>query len=103
MFKNKNNRYITRGVNEEVDIRLQLLMWSMIDNLNAKGNVEVDYLQIFKLRKEEAFIVIEHYQEVPEYKKTYTLELEDIELNNKLKIYVIESGRIQQMLLAEEY
>ena len=30
MFK-KANRYVTRGVNEEVDIRLQLIMWSMID------------------------------------------------------------------------
>lgn len=66
MFKSKNNRYITRGVNDEVDIRLQLLMWSMIDNLNEKGTVEVDYLQVFKVRKEGAFIVIEHYQEVPQ-------------------------------------
>ena len=23
--------YVTRGINEEVDIRLQLIMWSMID------------------------------------------------------------------------
>ncbi|MDU5260893.1 MAG: DUF960 family protein [Clostridium celatum] len=30
MFK-KDKRYVTRGVNEEVDIRLQLIMWSMID------------------------------------------------------------------------
>ncbi len=30
MFKNKSNRYITRGVNREVDIRLQLLMWLRI-------------------------------------------------------------------------
>ncbi|MDZ5001431.1 hypothetical protein GNF79_20735, partial [Clostridium perfringens] len=36
---NKNNRYVTRGVNEEVDIRLQLIMWSIIDNLKDKGNV----------------------------------------------------------------
>lgn len=103
MFKSKNNRYITRGINEEVDIRLQLLMWSMIDNLNEKGNVELDYLQVFKLRKEGAFIVIEHYQEVPEYKKVYTLELEDIELNRNLKIYVIDSVEYATMLLAEEY
>lgn len=27
MFK-KNNRYATRGVNEELDIRLQLIMWT---------------------------------------------------------------------------
>ena len=30
MFK-KDNRYVTRGVNEEVDIRLQLMIWSMLD------------------------------------------------------------------------
>lgn len=103
MFENKSNRYITRGVNDEVDIRLQFLMWSIIDNLNEKGNVKVDYLQVFKLRKEGAFIVIKHYQEVPKYKKAYTLELEDIELNNNLKIYVIDSGEYATMLLPEEY
>ena len=57
MFK-KDNRYVTRGVNEEVDIRLQLIMWSMIDKLNDEGNVELDYLQVFKLRKEGNKIVI---------------------------------------------
>lgn len=103
MFRNKSNRYITRGVNEEVDIRLQLLMWSIIDNLNNKGNVEVDYLQVFKIRKEGNSIVIEHYQEVPEYKKVYSLELEDIELNNNLKIYVIDNNDYETMLLSEEY
>jgi len=34
MFKNKSNRYITRGVNEEIDIRLQVLMWSLIEMLS---------------------------------------------------------------------
>lgn len=103
MFKDKNNRYITRGINVEVDIRLQLLMWSMIDNLNEKGNIEVDYLQVFRLKKEGAFIVIEHFQEVPEYKKVYTLELEDIQLDKNFKVYVIDSVEYATMLLAEEY
>ena len=40
----KNNRYVTRGVNEEVDIGLQMIIWSMIDKLKGKENVEVDYL-----------------------------------------------------------
>ncbi|MFH5975353.1 DUF960 family protein, partial [Clostridium perfringens] len=61
MFK-KNNRYVTRGVNEEVDIRLQLIMWSMIDNLKNKGNFELDYLQVFKIRKEGNKIVINQSQ-----------------------------------------
>ena len=28
MFK-KDNRYVTRGVNDEVDIRIQMIIWSM--------------------------------------------------------------------------
>lgn len=103
MFKNRSNRYVTRGVNAEVDIRLQLLMWSMIDNLKDKTNVEVDYLQVFKLRKEGNSIIIEHSQEEPEYKADYSLELQDVELESKRKIYVIDSGKYSTMLLPEEY
>ncbi|KEI82841.1 hypothetical protein EXM30_04905 [Clostridium botulinum] len=103
MFKNKSNRYITRGVNEEVDIRLQLIMWNMIDNLNEKENIEIDYLQVFKLKKEETLIIIEHIQEEQKYKKIYSLELEDIKLNGEIKIYVIDSGDYSTMLLSKEY
>ncbi len=91
MFK-KDNRYVTRGVNEEVDIRLQLIMWSMIDKLNDEGNVELDYLQVFKLRKEGNKIVINQSQEVPEYSCTYEIEIEDVQIDDKIKVYVIDSG-----------
>ncbi|WP_370774414.1 DUF960 family protein [Clostridium sp.] len=91
MFK-KDNRYVTRGLNEEVDIRLQLIMWSMIDKLKNEGNVEVDYLQIFKIRKEGNNIVINQSQEVPEYSCTYEIELEDIQIDDKIKLYVIDNG-----------
>ena len=36
MFK-KESRYITRGANEKLDLRLQLIIWSMIDKLNEEG------------------------------------------------------------------
>lgn len=39
-----NNRYVTRGVNAEVDVRLQLLMWSLIDKLNNSKDTDTDYL-----------------------------------------------------------
>ena len=102
MFK-KNNRYVTRGVNEEVDIRLQLIMWSMIDKLKDKGNVELDYLQIFKIRKEGKKIVINQSQEVPEYSCTYERELEDIQIYDEIKVYVIDSGEYSTMLFPSEY
>ena len=91
MFK-KDNRYVTRGVNEEVDIRLQLMIWSMLDKLKDEGNVELDYSQVFKIRKEGNKVVINQSQEVPEYSCTYEIELEDIQIDDKIKLYVIDNG-----------
>ena len=91
MFK-KDNRYVTRGVNEEVDVRLQLIMWSMIDKLKDEGNVELDYLQVFRIRKEGKKIVISQSQEVPEYSCTYEIELEDIQIDDEIKLYEIDNG-----------
>ena len=102
MFK-KDNRYVTRGVNDEVDIRLQLIMWSMIDKLKEEGNVELDYLQVFKIRKEENKIVISQSQEVPEYSCTYEIEIEDIQIDDEIKVYVIDSGEYSTMLFPSEY
>ena len=89
MFK-KDNRYVTRGVNDEVDIRLQLIMWSMIDKLKDEGNVELDYLQVFKLRREGNKILINQSQEVPEYSCTYEIEIEDVQIDDEIKVYVID-------------
>ena len=102
MFK-KDNRYVARGVNEEVDVRLQLIIWSMIDKLKYEGNVELDYLQIFKIRKEGNKIVINQSQEVPEYLCTYEIHLEDIQIDDEIKVYVIDSGEYSTMLFPSEY
>ena len=102
MFK-KDNRYVTRGINEEVDIRLQLIIWSMIDKLKNEGNVELDYLQVFRIRKEGNKIVISQSQEVPEYSCTYEIELEDIQIDDEIKVYVIDSGEYSTMLFPSEY
>ena len=102
MFK-KDNRYVTREVNEEVDIRLQLIMWSMLDKLNDEGNVELDYLQVFKIRKEGNKVVINQSQEVPEYSCTYEIAIEDIHIEDEIKVYVIDSGEYSTMLFPSEY
>ena len=102
MFK-KDNRYVTREVNEEVDIRLQLIMWSMIDKLKDEESVELDYLQVFKIRKEGNKVVINQSQEVPEYSCTYEIELKDIHIDDEIKLYVIDSGEYSTMLFPSEY
>lgn len=101
MFQ-KENRYISRGANSAIDIRLQLIMWSLIDELKIK--VKVDYLQIFRISKDDnEKIIIEHEQEVPKYKEKYSIELLDIEITGAIKVYVIDSVDYSTMILAEEY
>ena len=102
MFK-KDNRYVAKGVNDEVDIRLQLIMWSMIDKLKDEESVEVDYLQVFKIRKKDSKVVINQSQEVPEYSCTYEIEIEDIQIEDEIKVYVIDSGEYSTMLFPSEY
>ena len=102
MFK-KNNRYVTRGINEEVDIRLQLAMWSMIDKLKDEGTIELDYLQVFKIRKEGNKIIINQSQEVPEYSSTCEIEIEGVQVDDEIKVYLIDSGDYSTMLFPYEY
>ena len=72
----KNQKFITRGVNSEVSLLLQLFMWQCIEELPHKK----DYLQVFELSIEGKKQKIIHSQQVPEYKREYLLNLTDTPL-----------------------
>lgn len=74
----------------------------MIDKLNEEGK-KLDYLQVFRIKKCEEGFVIEHSQEVPEYKEKYVLTLKDIEVEENIKVFVIDDYVYSTMMLAEEY
>ena len=98
-----NNRYITKGVQQEVPLELQLFMWNCIDTLKEQGQ-ELDYLQVFELTKERAddvfFQRIEHRQEVPKYSMTYRLFPKEMV---NARIFVIDDGSHSTMMLAKDY
>jgi len=71
MFKNK--RFITKGVESNVALLLQLFMWQLIDELP----IEKDYLQVFEFTLEDRKQKIIHSQEQPEFKKEYLLTIAD--------------------------
>lgn len=89
-------RFTTPGVNENVSGSLQDFLWSLVIHMS-----EGDYLQVFDLSEDESGVLIKHHQECPEYCETYVLENETISEN--LKVFMIEDGDIQTMLLADEY
>ncbi|MGV2642677.1 hypothetical protein GNF86_14575, partial [Clostridium perfringens] len=55
------------------------------------------------VRKCKEGIVIEHSQEVPEYKEKYVLDLDGLEVNGSIKVFVIDDYEYATMMLAEEY
>ena len=91
-----NQRYLTRGVQSDVPIELQLFMWSCIDGLPE----ERDYFQVFKMESLNGIQKITHFSEQPEYHKEYIIP---IDTPITTKVYIIDSDDYSTMLLAEEY
>ena len=100
---NKNNRYMTRGIKETLDISLQIMLWQIIDDFKDTKEIELDYLQVFKIRRNKNELIIEHTQEAPEYKKIYTFNKSSSLVEEDLKIFIIDENDYNIMLLAEEY
>lgn len=92
----QNERYVTRGIANQVQRDLQLILWAMID-LNEQ---EKDYLQVFEVTCVMGKTVVTHTQEQPEYRKVFTFSLD---LHFVGKIYIIDDGDHSTMMLAEEY
>lgn len=97
-----NSRYITRGIQSDVSIAIQAFFWKCIEALQEE--MELDYLQVFDINSEkegDGYIqIIEHKQDVPEYRMTYRLSCPEL---IKVKVFVIDEGDHAIMLLAEEY
>lgn len=92
----KNQRYLTRGVQAEIPIELQLFMWNCINKLHE----ERDYFQVFKLENLGGIQKIMHFSEQPEYHKEYLIPTDN---PITTKVYIIDSDTYSTMLLAEEY
>ncbi|HBH3146741.1 TPA: hypothetical protein KSJ15_000949 [Clostridioides difficile] len=92
------DRYLTRGVSNEVTFEIQLLLWSMIGEVTVKK----DYLQVFEIEPiKDNLLRIEHGQEVPKYKKEIIVS--NVGINSKVKLFVIDAGEYSTMMLSEEY
>ena len=95
--KFKNDRFITRGVAENLNPLLVMVLWELIDNMT----IQQDYLQVFELSEEKGKQKIEHIQEVPEYKREYMITLDNPIFTGK--VFVIDDETHSTMLLASEY
>lgn len=91
-------KYVTRGIQDRLSFELQMVLWDMIDKLEA----EKDYLQVFTLKSlDEVSISVIHSQECPVYSESYRLS--PMKPMRDEKVFVIDNGEYSTMLFAEEY
>ena len=91
-----NQRYLTRGIEATIPLRLQALLWNLIDLLPQ----ERDYMQVFGLVHFGGMQQVTHTSKEPEYKKVFLFPSDD---PVTAKIYVIDDDTHTTMLLAVEY
>lgn len=101
MFDKKDDRYITRAIDETVHAEIQMILWRLIDELKEKG-VKLDYLQVFELTVADGRQRIVHRQEVPERKSEWLYTLQYTAPIDQT-IWCIDSESYQMMLLPNEY
>ena len=101
---NKETRYITRGVNTEIPLEIQILILNCIDEL-VESNTKTDYLQVFKLKVENSELFsITHTQEQPEFKKVSNIKMKkEYSILNGKTVFVIDDKTHSTCLLSGEY
>ena len=101
MFKNKENRYMTRSILEVVHPEIASILWQLIDAKRMQG-VKLDYLQVFELSVQEGKQAIIQRQEVPEMSSLHVIPLQQAKPIT-MTIWCIDSGETEMMLLPEDY
>lgn len=100
----ESQRYVTRGVNNELNPELQLILWALLDE-QIQSNVQMDYLQVFDLTTTEGSHRVQkiiHSQEQPERTKAYSYPGINKPLHG-ITVWIIDSGEYVTMLLPSEY
>ncbi|AWI95116.1 MULTISPECIES: DUF960 family protein [Staphylococcus] len=102
------NRYITRGIANNLPITLQHQLWELVserEQKQSKGKESLDYFHIFQLNMHNNQLYIKHKQERPEYVKTHKANYS--KAINMNKVYIIREDDVDLsyyvMLLPEEY
>ena len=94
MKKFNNLIFTTRAVKEELPEEVLLFIVGLVKNMHREVK-EVDYLQVIAIRNNTLI----HTQEIPEYKKSYTL----LTTINSCKLFFIDSGEYSTLMFSHEY
>ena len=90
------DKYLTRGVQEEIALELMEIIWQAIDEIP----VTKDYLQIVRIKNGRKGIRVQLSQDIPVYQVTIET---NIQYERDYKLFIVEENGYQVAMLAEEY
>ncbi|MGU3471883.1 DUF960 family protein [Paenibacillus sp. D51F] len=100
-----SKRYVTRGINEILNLELQLTLWELVDE-QIRDGLNMDYLQVFELGTENVngrnIQKVMHQQEQPERSRVTMLPGVRRHVHD-MTVWIIDSGEYVTMLLPSEY
>lgn len=92
-----STRYVTQGIVNTVPRPTQNLLWLLLKRMSVGRR---DALQVFRLKAESDKQSVMHTQENPCYQKEFAFNCSEAITT---KIYIIDDGTHNTMLLADEY
>ncbi|HEF5700870.1 MULTISPECIES: DUF960 family protein [Bacillaceae] len=101
MTEQHKPRYVTRAINGELNIEIQVLLWELLDSIAVSRKDKMDYLQVFEIVNSGNKLKITNRQEQPAMKKELiiesTLEIKDT------TVWIINEPNYQTMLFPSDY
>lgn len=102
MVEQRKPRYVTRAINEELNIEIQILLWEMLDSIAIKRKDNMDYLQVFEIVNSGNKLKIINRQEQPAMREEIVIEQGSIVIGN-VTVWIIDEKDKQTMLFPSDY
>lgn len=102
MTEQRKPRYVTRAINEELNIEIQVLLWELLDSIAIKRENKMDYLQVFEIVNIGNKIKIINRQEQPTMKEVLILEQGALNVKDTT-VWTIDEPDKLTMLFPSDY
>ncbi len=102
MTEQRKPRYVTRAINEELNIEIQVLLWELLDSIAIKRENKMDYLQVFEIVNIGNKIKIINRQEQPTMKEVLIIEQGALNVKDTT-VWTIDEPDKLTMLFPSDY
>ena len=95
-------RYITKAINDEVEVEIQILLWKLMDLLATERKERMDYFQAFDINYDDKQLKITNKQEQPFMEEEF-INISGVVFAKNMTVWIIDDIDKQTMLFPSDY